>query len=87
MSAFFFSRVFVISVTCRWASIAFCAWLKPSARTIWLFHSGMVLTREVWIFSDISVSLFWIIRICGAICRQMTRVSSRSCSFFSKRWH
>ena len=56
----------------------------PSVRTIWFFHSGMVLRTEVWIFSTSAVSLFWIMRICGAVCSEIMRVSSRSWSFFFK---
>ena len=87
MSAFFCSSWFVISVTLRCASIAFCESAMPSEITIWFFHSGIVFMMEVWIFSIIRLSLFWIMRICGAVWREMTRVSSRSCSFFSKRMH
>ena len=29
---------------------------SPSASTIWLFHSGMVFTSVVWIFSIMSIS-------------------------------
>ena len=59
----------------------------PRASTIWLFHRGMVFTREDWIFSIISVSLFCKSRVWGPICTDTMRVSSRSCSFFSKRLH
>ncbi len=45
----------------------------------------MVLTTVVWIFSTMSISLFWTNRIWGAVCMAMVRVRSRSESFFSKR--
>ena len=86
-SAFFFKSSFVRSVTWRWAWAASVEWAIPSASTIWLFQSGMVFTMVVWIFSTIRVSLFCTRRICGAVCREMVLVSSRSCSFFSKRLH
>ena len=59
----------------------------PRASTIWLFHRGMVFTREDWIFSIIWVSLFCSRRVWGPICTDTMRVSSRSWSFFSKRLH
>ena len=53
MSAFFCSRVFVISVTLPLGFHgASASRSMPSVRTIWFFHSGMVLMMEVWIFSD-----------------------------------
>ena len=87
ISAFFCSSAFVMSVTCRWASMARREFSMPSVSTIWFFHSGMVLSTEVWIFSTSAVSLFWIMRICGAVCSEIMRVSSRSWSFFSNRTH
>ena len=60
-------------------------WCSVSASTIWLFQRGMVLTMEERIFSLMTASLDCIMRICGAICTEIMRVSSRSCSFFSKR--
>ena len=87
LSAFFFNSSLVISVTAFCASMACWLWLRPRASTIWLFHRGMVFTREDWIFSDIRVSLFWSRRIWGPIWMETIRVSSRSWSFFSKRRH
>src|SRR5699024_9944190 len=59
--------------------------LQARESTIWLFHRGMVFTREDWIFSSIRVSLFWIRRVWGPIWMEIMRVSSRSWSFFSNR--
>ena len=87
VSAFFFKSSLVRSVTCRCACAASVECAIPRARTIWLFQRGMVFTMVVWIFSIMVVSLFWIIRICGAVCMEMVLVSSRSWSFFSKRSH
>ena len=53
-SAFLRKSSLVISETARCASSADCVWCMPSASTIWLFHSGMVFTIDVWIFSAIS---------------------------------
>ena len=47
----------------------------------------MVFTREDWIFSTMSMSLFCNIRVWGPIWMDTIRVSSRSWSFFSKRSH
>ena len=66
------------SVTARSACIACWLWAMPSASTIWFFHSGIVFTMVVWIFSAIIVSLDWIRRICGPIWMDTLRVSSRS---------
>ena len=63
ISAFFFSSSLVALVTAVWAAVALRLFSRPRARTIWLFHRGMVLTREDWIFSSIRVSLFWISRV------------------------
>ena len=78
VAAFFFSSSFVASVTARSACIACWLWAMPSASTIWFFHSGIVFTMVVWIFSAIIVSLDWIRRICGPIWMDTLRVSSRS---------
>ena len=32
-----------------WAAVALRLFSRPRARTIWLFHRGMVFTREDWI--------------------------------------
>ena len=53
-------------------------WCSVRAMTIWLFQSGMVFTMEERIFSAMTESLDCIMRICGAICMEMVRVSSRS---------
>ena len=74
-------------VTADWAAVACRECSSPRASTIWLFHRGMVFTREDWIFSSISASLFWIIRVWGPIWMEIIRVSSRSWSFFSNRLH
>ena len=78
-------RSFVMSVTARCAAAACVLCSTPSAMTIWLFHSGIVFTSVDCIFSAITVSLPCTSRICGAVCKATVRVSSRSCSFFSKR--
>ena len=77
-SAFLSSSSLVRSLTARWASMALCVCARPRASTIWLFHRGMVLFSEVWIFSAISWLLDWIRRICGAIWMETLRVNSRS---------
>ena len=87
MSAFFFSSSLVMLVTALWAAVAWRECSRPRESTIWLFHRGMVFTREDWIFSSIRVSLFWISRVWGPIWMEIMRVSSRSWSFFSKRLH
>ena len=46
VSAFLRSSSLVMSVTCLWALAASVAWATPRAMTIWLFHSGMVLTKD-----------------------------------------
>ena len=86
-SAFWVRSLLVMSVTSASAFAAFAEFSRPSASTIWFFHRGMVLTIVDWIFSTIMVSLFWIMRICGPVCRATMRVSSRSWIFFSKRRH
>ncbi len=87
ISAFLRSSSLVVLVTADWAAVALRLFSMPRASTIWLFHRGMVFTREDWIFSTISVSLFWSIRVWGPIWMDTIRVSSRSWSFFSKRLH
>ncbi len=85
ISALRLSSSLVASVTSRWALAASFEWFSPTAITIWVFHRGIVFTSVDWIFSDMMVSLFCTSRICGAICRDTMRVSSRSWSFLSKR--
>ena len=87
VAAFLRSSSLVASVTARSACMACWLWAMPRASTIWFFHSGIVLTMVVWIFSAIIVSFDWIRRICGPIWMETLRVSSKSYSFFSKRSH
>ena len=84
VSAFFLSIWLVSSVTPRWAAAACWEWVTPRARTIWDFHSGMVLTRVDWILSTIRVSLFWISRIWGPIWIEIIRVRVEVVELFLK---
>ena len=86
-SAFLRRSSLVISLTSLWAAAACAECSTPRASTIWLFQSGIVLTSVDWIFSAIIVSFPCTRRICGAVCMAIVLVSSRSCSFFSKRSH
>src|SRR5699024_8063627 len=85
VSAFFFSRSLVSSVSFCWVFIAWSVWCMPRARIIWFFQSGMVVTMVVWIFSAMIEFDDWTILICGAIWIETILVRSRSWSFFSKR--
>ena len=79
------SRSLVMSVTAFCALSASSACCMPSAMTIWLFHSGIVLAMVDWMRSASTLSLFCISRICGPICTDTMRVSFRSWMRFSKR--
>ena len=67
MSALRLRSSLVALVTAVWAAVALRLFSSPRASTIWLFQSGMVFTREDWIFSTMRVSLFWSIRVWGPI--------------------
>ncbi len=78
-SAFFFSSSLVVSETARWASIASCEMGESQGDDHLALPKGdWLFTMVVWIFSAIRLSLFWIMRIWGAIWMEMFRVSSRS---------